>query len=70
MENLPEVYAEICSWDNLLLAYRLASKGKRGHPNVDAFEYRLEDNLIRLQAELQTRAYHPEIGRASCRERV
>jgi retron-type reverse transcriptase len=59
MENLPEVYAEICSWDNLLLAYRLASKGKRGHPNVAAFEYRLEDNLIRLQAELQTRAYHP-----------
>ena len=53
------MYQTLCSWDNLLLAYRKASKGKRGHPNVAAFEYRLEDNLLQLQRELQERTYQP-----------
>lgn len=53
------MYAQLCSWENLLLAYRKASKGKRGHPSVAAFEYRLEDNLLALQAELQTQTYQP-----------
>ena len=53
------MYDQLCSWDNLLLAYRLASKGKRGHPNVAAFEYRLEDNLLQLQAELASHTYRP-----------
>ncbi len=46
-------------WDNLLLAYRKASKGKRGHADVAEFEYRLEDNLLQLQSELQSQAYQP-----------
>jgi hypothetical protein len=49
----------MCSWDNLLLAYRRASKGKRGHPNVAAFEHRLEDNLLALQANLIGQTYTP-----------
>jgi len=53
------MYAELCSWDNLILAYRRASKGKRGHPSVAAFDHRLEDNLLRLQAELLVRTYGP-----------
>jgi retron-type reverse transcriptase len=53
------MYAQICSWDNLLLAYRRASKGKRGHPSVAAFEYRLEDNVLQLHRELQDRTYRP-----------
>ncbi len=53
------MYAELCSWDNLLLAYRRASKGKRGQPNVAAFEHHLEDNLLQLQAELRTCTYRP-----------
>jgi RNA-directed DNA polymerase len=53
------MYDQLCSWDNLLLAYRRASTGKRGHPNVAAFEYRLEDNLLELQAELQSFTYCP-----------
>ncbi|GAB4450238.1 MAG: RNA-directed DNA polymerase [Anaerolineae bacterium] len=40
-------------------AYRKAAKGKRGLPNVAAFEHRLEDNLLQLQAELQTQQYRP-----------
>ena len=53
------MYAELCSWGNLLLAFQLAAKGKRGHPNVAAFEHRLEENLLELQEELIERAYLP-----------
>ncbi|NOZ28401.1 MAG: RNA-dependent DNA polymerase [Chloroflexi bacterium] len=53
------MYADLISWDNLLLAYRRAAKGKRGHPNVAAFEYRLEENLLRLQEELSAFTYAP-----------
>ena len=53
------MYDQICSWDNLLLAYRGASRGKRGKPNVAAFEHRLEDNLLALQRELETQTYCP-----------
>jgi retron-type reverse transcriptase len=53
------MYTQLHSWQNLLLAYRKASKGKRGHPNVASFEYRLEDNLLELQRELQTKTYQP-----------
>lgn len=53
------MYAQLCTWDNLLLAYRKASKGKRGQPNVAAFEYRLEDNLLLLREELLGQSYRP-----------
>jgi RNA-directed DNA polymerase len=53
------LYPQLWDWDNLLLAYRKASKGKRGKPAVAAFEYHLEDNLIHLQGELVTRTYQP-----------
>ncbi len=53
------LYAQICTWDNLLLAYRKAAKGKRGQPNVAAFEYRLEDNLLELQEQLAAKSYRP-----------
>ncbi len=53
------MYTQLYSWDNLLLAYRKASKGKRGHANVAGFEYRLEDNLLEVQRELRTKTYAP-----------
>jgi hypothetical protein len=53
------MYTELCSWENLLKAYRRASHGKRGLPNVAAFELRLEENLLRLQAELKSFTYRP-----------
>ncbi len=54
-----QIYTQLCSWDNLLSAYRKAAKGKRSQPNVAAFEHRLEDNLVQLQAELQNQTYQP-----------
>lgn len=53
------MYDHLCAWDNLLLAYHKASQGKRGHRSVAAFEYRLEDNLVQLQRELQDQSYCP-----------
>ena len=53
------MYAQLSSWENLLLAFRRAAKGKRGLPNVAAFEYRLEENFWQLQEELRTRTYGP-----------
>lgn len=51
--------AQLTSWSNLLLAFRKASRGKRGQPNVAAFEYHLEDNLLALQTELRQQSYWP-----------
>ena len=53
------MYDALTSWPNLMLAYRRAGKGKRGHGNVASFEYRLEDNLLQLQAELRDHSYLP-----------
>lgn len=57
-DSIQETF-RVYDWDNLLLAYRKASRGKRGHPGVAAFEYRLEDNLLQLQRELQDQTYQP-----------
>jgi hypothetical protein len=55
------MYQDLCTWDNLLCAYRRAAKGKRGHANVAAFEHHLEDNLLALQHELVTQTYQPGV---------
>jgi RNA-directed DNA polymerase len=55
------MYAQLCHWANLYLAYRKAARGKRGRPPAARFEYRLEDNLIRLQEELRTKTYRPGV---------
>ena len=53
------MYDQLCSWDNLLIAYQKASKGKRGGSNVALFEHHLEDHLIDLQSELLNHTYTP-----------
>ncbi|MFK7847098.1 MAG: reverse transcriptase domain-containing protein [Rhodothermales bacterium] len=59
LEPRLNAFERLTTWDNLLLAYRKAAKGKRGHPNVARFEYRLEDNILLLQEELRTQTYLP-----------
>ena len=54
-----DLYPQLTSFANLHLAYRQAAKGKRGQPEVAAFEYSLENNLFTLQAELQDQSYRP-----------
>ncbi len=53
------MYDQLTSWQNLLSAYQKAAKGKRGKPNVAAFEYNLEENLVELQQELLGKTYRP-----------
>ncbi len=53
------LFPQLTSFQNLYLAYSKASRGKRGQPAVAAFEYRLESQLFRLQAELQGHSYRP-----------
>ncbi len=53
------MFDALCSWENLLLAYRKAAKGKRGRPAVASFEMTLEDNLLMLRDELRSGSYRP-----------
>jgi hypothetical protein len=53
------MFEQICSWENLLLAWHKASRGKRSHACVAQFEYGLEDRLLELQQELRSQIYQP-----------
>ncbi len=53
------MYKELTSFQNLLLAYRKASKSKRGLSYVAAFEHQLEENLLELQEEIAAKTYIP-----------
>jgi len=59
MKTYKNLYPQICDFENLFLAYRAAARGKRGKPDVAAFEHELEPNLFRLQEELRTQTYQP-----------
>jgi RNA-directed DNA polymerase len=59
MKPYHNLYSQVWDWNNLLLAYRKASKGKRGKPPAARFEYHLEDNLVQLQAGLRDQSYRP-----------
>jgi RNA-directed DNA polymerase len=54
-----EMYARICSWENLRLAHHKAARGKRGKRPAAAFEYNLADHLLELQHEMITQTYQP-----------
>jgi retron-type reverse transcriptase len=59
MKRHKQLYARICDFENLRLAFKNAARGKRGRPDVAAFEYNLEENLLALQDELQRQTYAP-----------
>jgi RNA-directed DNA polymerase len=49
----------LLGWDNLVLAYQHASRGKRGRSDVAGFEHRLEENLVSLRHALLSQSYVP-----------
>ena len=53
------MFKEICSWQNLRIAYRKAARGKRGRQAAADFEYNLADHLLELQDDLVNRTYQP-----------
>jgi retron-type reverse transcriptase len=53
------LYAEMCSFRNLELAFRRARINKRSKKSVRDFEFNLEENLLSLKHELETLSYNP-----------
>jgi RNA-directed DNA polymerase len=59
LKTYKNLYPQICKFENLYQAYRLARRGKRDRAAVADFEFNLEANLLRLQDELQAQIYAP-----------
>ncbi len=59
MKRAKNLYPQIISFENLLLASRKACKSKRDKPAVHDFHLNLEKNLISIQAELKDKVYKP-----------
>lgn len=53
------LYPQVCTWENLLLAWRKARKGKRGQPPAATFEMNGGEHLLLLQEELIEKRYQP-----------
>jgi len=53
------LYAQVYDWENLLLAWRKAAKGKRGLAPAAAFEMNVAQNLLAIQEELAEKRYQP-----------
>ncbi|MDX2077802.1 MAG: RNA-directed DNA polymerase [bacterium] len=54
-----DIFASIVQFDNLLIAFRKASRGKRGLAPASAFEHQVADKLIALQTALHDKTYSP-----------
>ncbi len=59
METYTNLYAKLCSSDNLELAWRKARKRKTMKDYVMNFEDNLNENLTNLKNELETFTYSP-----------
>lgn len=57
MKKHKNLFDKICSLKNLHSAYLKARKCKRYRSNTLEFSYRLEDNLLKIQQELQGQTY-------------
>jgi RNA-directed DNA polymerase len=58
-----ELWMKVIAWDNLLAAYRAASKGKRYRPAALRFSAQLEENLINIQNHLIWYSWQPDTPR-------
>lgn len=59
MKRLGGIWPQVVSFENLLLGYRKARRGKGRSPDVARFALGLETELLRLQPELQDGTYWP-----------
>ncbi|MDI6807892.1 MAG: reverse transcriptase domain-containing protein [Candidatus Eisenbacteria bacterium] len=57
MRTYGNLFERMVSFDNLYAAYRAARRGKRGRPDVAAFEMDCEGNLLAMRQELLTGTY-------------
>ena len=59
MRRLAGIWPQVASFENLLLAYRQARRGKGRRPDVVRFALNLEKELLGLQRELRDDSYRP-----------
>ncbi|MCP4542441.1 MAG: RNA-dependent DNA polymerase [Chloroflexi bacterium] len=59
MKTHKNLYILVTNFENLYQAFKKAARGKRSRPDVAAFEYDLEANLLALQEELESQTYTP-----------
>ena len=59
MKSYKNIYYKIYKWENLLLAFKKARRGKTKKDYVIKFEENLIENLQQLQFELMTQTYKP-----------
>ncbi len=59
MKRVGYLWEEMTSFENLLLAYYKARRGKRYRPAVASFSLELEKELLNLQEELINKTYQP-----------
>ncbi len=60
MKTCKDLYCKLCSYDNLIKAFKKARKGKSKKWYVKEFEDNLENNLLQLKYELETLTYYPK----------
>src|SRR3989338_5876038 len=60
MDYIRDLWQELCSYDNLFLAFKKARKHKTTLDYVKLFEKHLEDNLLVLRSELLFLCYEPK----------
>ncbi len=59
MKRHGNLWPQVTDFSNIIAAARQAQRGKRSRENVLAFNYNLENELLRLHNELQTKTYQP-----------
>lgn len=57
---LSNIYEELCSYENLELAFKKARRGKTLKDYALRFEENLEENLLFLRDEILTKTYNPK----------
>lgn len=57
MKRIGNIFDRVLDWDNLRLAFWKAGRGKRGNPDVLAYQRRLDDELARLRDGLADGSY-------------
>lgn len=59
MKRYGNLWEKLVTWENLVLAARKAQRGKRDRGTVQQFNFNLEQQLLRLQRELEDGSYRP-----------
>lgn len=59
MKRARDLYPQVCSFSNLLLAAQKALRGKRRRPPPARFAFDIETELCRIQDELTAQTYRP-----------